>query len=59
MTAVRAIYDVMIGMRIIDKLVKTPNRHLSIEFNEMSLEGNINYSFNNSSASCRFGYRDN
>ena len=54
MTAVHAIYDVMIGMRIIDKLVKTPSRLLSMEFNEMSLEGRIVFRFY-VSASCRLG----
>ena len=54
MTAVHAIYDAMIGMRIIDKLVRTPDRHLAIEFNEMSLEGRIVFRFY-VSASCRLG----
>ena len=58
MTAVHAIYDVMIGMRIIDKLVKTPNRHLSMEFNDMFLEGRIGYRFYGS-ASGRLGIMTN
>lgn len=52
MAAVHAIYDVRIGMKKYEKLAKTTRRHLSIEFDDTFLQGNISYSFNVSSGAC-------
>lgn len=52
MAAVYALYDIRVGMKKIDHMGRLLGRHLSIEYNDTFLDGNVTYSLDDSPETC-------